>query len=58
MKTLILDGSPSENGDTVSLIRKAAEKTAGEYKLINVYRCNITEMLIPKQNRDVMKERT
>ena len=42
MKTLILNGSPRENGDTVSLIRIATEKLAGEYKIINAYRCNIS----------------
>ena len=42
MKTLILNGSPRENGDTVSLIKKATEKIAGEYKIINAYRCSIS----------------
>ena len=42
MKTLILNGSPRENGDTVSLIKIATEKIVGEYKLINAYRCNIS----------------
>ena len=42
MKTLILNGSPRENGDTVSLIKKVTEKIAGEYRIINAYRCNIS----------------
>ena len=42
MKTLILNGSPRENGDTASLIKKVTGKMAGEYKLINAYRCNIS----------------
>ena len=42
MKTLIFNGSPRENGNTVSLINKATEKIAGEYKVINAYRCNIS----------------
>lgn len=42
MKTLILNGSPRENGDTASLIKTATEKMDGEYKLIHAYRCNIS----------------
>ena len=42
MKTLILNGSPRENGDTVSLIRKITEKIDGEYRIVNAYRCNIS----------------
>ncbi len=42
MKTLILNGSPRENGDTASLIKKVTGKIPGEYKLINAYRCNIS----------------
>ena len=42
MKTLILNGSPRENGDTASLIKKVTGKIPGEYKLINAYRSNIS----------------
>ena len=42
MKTLIFNGSPRENGDTASLIKKVTEGIAGEYKIINAYRCNIS----------------
>ena len=42
MKTLILNGSPRQNGDTASLIEKITEKLPGEYKIINAYRCNIS----------------
>ena len=42
MKTLILNGSPRENGNTASLIKKVTGITVGEYKLINAYRCNIS----------------
>jgi multimeric flavodoxin WrbA len=42
MKTLILNGSPRENGDTVSLLRKVTEKLPGEYKIVNAYRCGIS----------------
>lgn len=42
MKTLIFNGSPRENGDTVSLIKKITEKIVGEYKIVNAYRCDIS----------------
>ena len=42
MKTLILNGSPRENGETVSLIKKVTEKIAGEYRISNAYRGNIS----------------
>ncbi|MDF2587588.1 MAG: putative acetyltransferase [Anaerocolumna sp.] len=41
MKTLIFNGSPRKNGDTVSLIRKVVEKLTGEYKIVNTYDCGI-----------------
>ena len=42
MKTLIFNGSPRKNGDTVSLIRKVTEGLEGEYKIVNAYYCNIS----------------
>lgn len=42
MKTLIFNGSPRINGDTGSLLKIAAEKIAGEYKIVAAYRCNIS----------------
>lgn len=42
MKTLILNGSPRPNGDTVSLIKKMTERLPGEYKVVNAYRCSIS----------------
>lgn len=42
MKTLILNGSPRKNGDTVSLIHKVIENLEGEYKIINSYDCKIS----------------
>lgn len=45
MKTLIFNGSPRKNGDTVSLIEKITEKTGGEYSVINAYRCNVSPCL-------------
>ena len=42
MKTLILNGSPRKNGDTVSLINKLTEQLNGEYKIVNAYHSNIS----------------
>ena len=42
MKTLIFNGSPRQNGNTSSLIKKAAEKIVGEYRIAEAYRCNIS----------------
>ena len=42
MKTLILNGSPRENGDTVSLIKELKKKLAGEIKTVDAYRCGIS----------------
>lgn len=41
MKTLIFNGSPRKNGDTVSLINKLIESLKGEYRVVNAYDCNI-----------------
>lgn len=41
MKTLILNGSPRKNGDTVNLINKLTEKLNSEYMIINAYYANI-----------------
>ncbi len=42
MKTLILNGSPRENGDTAGLIRALKKKLPGESKTVDAYRCNIS----------------
>jgi len=42
MKTLIFNGSPRKNGDTVSLINKVTDGLSGEYKIVNAYTCNIS----------------
>lgn len=42
MKTLILKGSPRENGDTVSLINKLIEQLNGEYKIVDAYYSDIS----------------
>lgn len=39
MKTLIINGSPRVNGDTVSLINIFKEKINGEYMTVDAYRC-------------------
>lgn len=45
MKTLIFNGSPRINGDTSSLVHKITEKTAGEYRIVDAYRCRISPCL-------------
>ena len=42
MKTLILNGSPRAMGDTAQLIAKVTEGIAGEYKIVDAYRCGIS----------------
>lgn len=42
MKTLILNGSPRLNGDTVSLIRCVTEGLKGEYRIVDAYRCAVS----------------
>ena len=39
MKTLIINGSPRVNGDTVRLINIFKEKINGEYMTVDAYRC-------------------
>lgn len=41
MKTLIFNGSPRKNGDTMSLINEFIKELDGEYKIINAYYCDI-----------------
>lgn len=42
MKTLILNGSPRKNGDTVFLIKKLTEQLSGEYRIVDAYYENIS----------------
>ncbi len=42
MKTLILNGSPRKNGDTVSLINKLTEQLNGEIKIVDAYYSDIS----------------
>ncbi len=42
MKTLILNGSPRENGDTAALIKELLKKLPGESKIVDAYRCGIS----------------
>lgn len=38
MKTLILNGSPREQGNTVALIEKIIQNLQGEHRIVNAYR--------------------
>ncbi len=42
MKTLILNGSPRENGDTAGLIKELKKQLPGECKIVDAYRCSIS----------------
>lgn len=42
MKTLILNGSPRDNGDTVSLIRLLTGKIKGDCKIVSAFSDNIS----------------
>ena len=42
MKTLIINGSPRKNGDTVSLIKKLTEQLNGDYKIVDAYYSDIS----------------
>ena len=42
MKTLIFNGSPRKNGNTVSLINRLMELMDGEFKVVDAYRSNIS----------------
>ncbi len=41
MKTLILNGSPRKDGDTVFLIKKLLSRLQGEYKIVDCYAADI-----------------
>ncbi|MFW6002597.1 MAG: flavodoxin family protein [archaeon] len=41
MKTLIFNGSPRKNGDTMVLINEVINNLEGEYKIVDAYDCNI-----------------
>lgn len=41
MKTLIFNGSPRKNGDTMTFINELIKHLDGEHKIINAYYCNI-----------------
>ncbi len=41
MKTLIFNGSPRINGDTMTLVKQFINNLNGEHKIINAYYCNI-----------------
>ncbi|AKA67851.1 flavodoxin family protein [Clostridium scatologenes] len=41
MKTLIFNGSPRKNGDTITLINEFVKYIEGEYKIVHAYYCKI-----------------
>lgn len=41
MKTLIINGSPRKNGETVSLIKELTKQLNGEYKILDTYYMSI-----------------
>ena len=45
MKTLIFNGSPRRNGDTVSLLKHFTAQLPGEVKIVEAYRANISPCL-------------
>ena len=45
MKTLIFNGSPRLNGDTVSLINYLTQSLDGEARIVDAYRCDISPCL-------------
>lgn len=45
MITLILNGSPRKNGDTMSLVHMIIPEIKGDYKIVNAYNCNISACL-------------
>ena len=42
MKTLIFNGSPRKNGDTMEMIKKLTENLDGEIKIVNAYNSEIS----------------
>lgn len=45
MKTLIINGSPRKNGDTIALIDSFTNQLNGSFKMIDAYYCNIKACL-------------
>ena len=41
IKTLVFNGSPRSNGDTVSLIDRVLRELKGEYKAVNSYESSV-----------------
>ena len=41
MKTLILNGSPSKNGDTASLVKLLTDNLTGEFRIVDCYSAGI-----------------
>ncbi|MGN1217280.1 MAG: flavodoxin family protein [Phocaeicola sp.] len=45
MKTLIINGSPRDKGDTSSLVKIVTDNLIGEHRVLNSYRCNVSACL-------------
>lgn len=52
-KTLILNGSPRKNGDTVSLLNLLLEKLDGEVKIVDCYRAKISPCVDCRKCREI-----
>ena len=50
MKTLILNGSPRKNGDTISLVNLIIPEIIGDYRIVNAY--DIHEVVFSHNTND------
>ena len=55
MKTLIFNGSPRKNGDTVSLLRVLTGSLRGEFRVVDCYRENISPCIDCRSCRKKLK---
>ena len=54
-KTLIFNGSPRKKGDTAALIRALTEDLAGQYRVVDCYRADISPCIDCRSCRRVKK---
>lgn len=52
IKTLIINGSPRKNGDTIFLIKNLVERIYGEFKIVNTYTDNISPCIDCRKCRE------
>jgi multimeric flavodoxin WrbA len=52
IKTIIFNGSPRKNGDTVFLIKKLTEQIHDEYKIVNAYTADISPCIDCRKCRE------